>query len=83
MWIPEAAVKLIDLRRFTGAVPELERLAAEGKPNGDSAAMRCLIRMGTREARGAVQRLSETVVGQKSKMLEMLRRGPLRPPRWE
>lgn len=84
IWIPEAAVRLLELRRRRAAVDELETLAREGKPNGDSAAMRLLVRMNTNESRRAITRLKQTLEGSKLHTLEMWSRlrGSLQPPRW-
>lgn len=84
MWIPEAAVRLLELRRWRDGVEQLERLAREGKPNGDAAALRLLVRMNTNQSQQAIDRLKQTLQGPKLKMLEMwLRRRPLlQSPRW-
>jgi hypothetical protein len=82
MWIPESAIRLMELRRWLGGVEQVEQLAREGYPNGDSAAMRLLVRMNTNESREAIARLGRTVTGQKLKMLEMWSHRRLQPPRW-
>lgn len=82
MWIPEAAVRLLELRGYTGGIVELEKLAREGRANGDSAAMRQLVRIGTEPAKQAVARLKQTIDGQKLRSLEMWGRVKLQPPRW-
>lgn len=84
MWTPEAAVRLMELRRWCEAVPQLETLAREGQPNGDSAAMRLLARLNTNESRQAVAHLKRTLQGRKLQMLEMWtnERVVLQPPRW-
>ena len=81
MWIPAAAVRLLAIRRWRGGVEQLERLARDGHPNGDGAAIGLLARMNTNESRNAVTRLRRTLTGQKLQILEMCARGPLRPPR--
>ena len=70
MWIPEEAVLLLQVRHWKRAVSELERLARDGHPNGDSAAMRLLALMDTREARDAIVRLRRELVGTKLERLE-------------
>jgi hypothetical protein len=84
MWTPEAAVRLLEIRRWLGEVEQLEELALEGKPNGDGAAMRLLARMNTKLSRQAVARLKHALQGTKLKTLEMWtdRRLSLQPPRW-
>ena len=71
MWTPAAAVRLLELRHWREAVEQLETLSCEGKPNGDSAAMRLLVRMNTNQSRQAIARLKQTLQGQKLRMLEM------------
>jgi hypothetical protein len=66
MWTPEAAVRLLELRRF----------------EGDSAAMRQLARLGTGAANDAIARLKQSLEGQKRQSLEMWQRVRLQPPRW-
>jgi hypothetical protein len=84
MWIPEAAVRLLEVRRWREGVEQLERLAHDGYPNGDRAAMRLLSRMNTNQSRQAIMRLRQSLKDQKLKALEMWadRRMPLPPPRW-
>ena len=82
MWTPEAAIRLLELRRFDGAVSELEQLALNGHGNGDSAAMRLLVRQSTNASRAALKRLKTTLTGPKLEMLEMWMRGRLQPPWW-
>jgi hypothetical protein len=84
MWTPESAIRLLELREFEGGVDELARLAREGYPNGDSAAMRLLVRMDTDSSRRSVADLSRDLTGQKRKVLQQwLRlRDQLQPPRW-
>jgi len=84
MWTPEAAVRLLEVRRWRGEVEEIERLASNGSPNGDGAAMRLLARMNTDQSRRAITLLKQKLQGQKLKMLEMWteRKLPLQPPRW-
>jgi hypothetical protein len=71
MWTPEAAVELLELRYCNDGVDRLEKLARDGTPNGDSAAMRLLVRMGTKNSGRAVERLRSVLTGQKLSMLEM------------
>jgi hypothetical protein len=82
MWTPEAAVRLLELRRFNSAVDELERLARDGFPNGDSGAMGCLVRMNTNAAREAIKNLERELTGQKRQVLDQwLRlRNRIQPP---
>lgn len=82
MWIPEAAVSLLELRGYAGGIMELEKLAREGRANGDSAAMRQLVRIGTEPAKQAIARLKQALDGQKLRSLEMWERVRLQPPRW-
>jgi hypothetical protein len=82
MWVPEAAVRLFELRGWKGPTEQLEKLAREGHPNGDTAAMRLLVRMNTDESRSAIARLRQSLQGQKLKQIEMWARTPLQPPRW-
>jgi hypothetical protein len=84
MWTPEAAVRLLEVRRYREGVQQLERLAREGGPNGDSAAMRLLVRMNTNQSRLAIANLKRCLDGQKLKSLEIWvnRRFPLQPPQW-
>jgi hypothetical protein len=84
MWIPEAVANIFDWRQFYPAIPYLERLAIEGKPNGDSFAMRCLVRFDTDEARAAVNRLRTKLKGHKQAALEMWISGreKLKPAKW-
>src|SRR5690606_10871010 len=57
MWTPESAVRLLELRKFVGAVPELERLAREGVPNGSSSAIRHLVNCSDTASQESVGRL--------------------------
>ncbi|MGD9722517.1 MAG: hypothetical protein AB7O59_13510 [Pirellulales bacterium] len=84
MWSPASAVTVLGLRGFTAAVDELERLARDGGANGDSAAMRELVRMDTNAARSAIARLKSSLSGQKLQVLEQWTepRSLLHPPRW-
>lgn len=84
MWTPETAVRLLELRHWDGPVGPIERLAREGRPNGDSAAMRLLARMHTDDSRAAIVRLKQTLTGQKLKSLKMWTENsrPLQPPKW-
>ena len=85
MWTPETAVLLMELRRFGGASEEVERLAREGSPNGDSAAMRLLVRLGNSASNAAIARLQGQLSGQKLRCLEqwVRLRDRMQPPRWE
>lgn len=56
MWIPSAAVRLLEVRNWKGAVEQLESLARDGHPNGDFAAILALVRMETDECRLAINR---------------------------
>jgi hypothetical protein len=84
MWTPEAAVSLLEIRKYRGGVSELEKLATTGFANGDSAAMRQLVRMNSNQAREALARLKQTLTGRKLQTLEswLDRRGRLLPPHW-
>ena len=84
MWIPSAAVRLLEVRNWKSAVEQLETLALDGHPNGDSAAIRALARMDTDEARQAITRLRRSLTGQKLKVLEMWTSGRIQaqPARW-
>ncbi len=82
MWIPEAAVRLIEIRRWHGNVEQIQRLVCDGRPNGESAAMRLLERMNTNESRKAIARLQRKLKGHKLQAIEMRARVPLQPPRW-
>ena len=84
MWTPEAAVRLLEARQWTSCVEQLEILARDGRPNGDSAAIRLLVRMDTEHSRRAIARLRELLEGQKLRVLEMWTSGRVRlsPPRW-
>ena len=84
MWTPESAIRLFELRNYRGSTDELERLARGGSPNGDSAAMRLLVRMRTPEADAALSRLCGTLRGDKRKRLDVWLRGRdrLQSPCW-
>ena len=84
MWTPALAVRLIELRGYGECVAELEQLAREGRPNGDSTAMRCLTRLNTQPAAEALGRLQAELSGQKLKLLQHWTRmkDRLTPPRW-
>jgi hypothetical protein len=71
MWTPEAAIRLLEVREWREGIEEIERLAREGRPNGDGAAMRLLTRMNTNESRAAIARLRRVLQGQKLQSLEM------------
>jgi hypothetical protein len=74
MWTPESAARLLGSRGYVAAIPELERLAVEGAPNGDSAAMQALAVFDTAAARQALDRVARTASPQKLSMLNMWRR---------
>ncbi|HEX4072025.1 MAG TPA: hypothetical protein VHX68_12665 [Planctomycetaceae bacterium] len=84
MWTPEAAIRLLEVRGWCEGIEEIERLAREGGPNGDGAAMRLLTRMNTDQSRAAISRLRRVLQGQKLESLEMWanRKTALQPPRW-
>jgi hypothetical protein len=84
MWIPSAAVRLLEVRNWKSAVEQLETLALDGHPNGDSASIRALARMDTDESRQAIARLRRSLTGQKLKVLEMWTSGRIQaqPARW-
>ena len=84
MWTPDAAIRLLEVRQWRDGTEELERLAREGGPNGDSAAMRLLARMDTNQSREAIVRLKSVLQGDKLKALVMWTDGKikLQPPRW-
>ena len=84
MWTPETAIRLLEFRRYKGPVDEIERLARDGHANGDSAAMRLLVRMRTPDADDAVDRLKQSLTGPKLKQLDqwLALRDRLSPPRW-
>jgi hypothetical protein len=70
MWTPEAAVNLLAFRRFADRIDEVERLAREGFPNGDSAAMRHLIQLNTNSSRQAITRLKTALKDVKLERLD-------------
>src|SRR5205085_1865357 len=87
--VANAAVDLPALPRDVpaledGPVDEIERLACEGRANGDSAAMRLLVRMRTPGSEAAVARLKQDVTGPKRQALDqwISLRDRLPPPRW-
>jgi hypothetical protein len=84
MWVPEAAVRLLEIRQWDAGTEQLEKLAREGRPNGDYAAMRLLARMKTDDSQQAIARLNRYLQGQKLKTLEMWTRPGIRlqPPSW-
>ncbi|HEY3445125.1 MAG TPA: SMI1/KNR4 family protein [Myxococcales bacterium] len=82
MWTPEKAVILLEMRGCSAAVPQLEMLARDGGPNGDSAAMRALARLHTPEAEAAVARLERKLTDGKRSFLDLWRGRKLNPPRW-
>lgn len=84
LWTPELAVELLELRRYTGGVDELEHLAENGTANGDSAAMRCLVRMNTTDSQSALARIRQIVTGDKLDQLDTWIRlsTRLQPPCW-
>lgn len=83
-WVPEAAVRLLEVRQWKTGIEELVKLAGEGSPNGDSAAMRLLVRMNTDDSQQAIGRLRQSLQGQKLRALEMWTRPGIRlqPPAW-
>ena len=58
MWVPASAADLLGKAKVAEAVPQLERLAAKRYPNGESASLRALERIGTPAARDALLRLA-------------------------
>jgi hypothetical protein len=84
MWTPEAAVKLLGFRRFQGGVDQLERLARDGRMNGDSAAMAQLVRLKTAGSADAITRLKASLSGTKLQLLDQYLRAPrvVWPRRW-
>jgi len=74
MFTPELAVNLLELRQYVDAVPALEKLAANGSPNGDSAAIRLLVCMKTPSANEELRRLNATVSGEKKACIESWKR---------
>jgi hypothetical protein len=84
MWTPEAAIRLLEVRGWREGIEEIERLARDGRPNGDGAALRLLVRMNTDQSRDAIARLRRVLQGQKFQSLEMWanRKTALQPPRW-
>lgn len=86
MWTPESAIRLLELRQYRGAVEPVERLARDGFTNGDSAAMRLLVRMRTHESEAALARLKQAFQDdeKKRRRLEqwLYNRDRLQPPRW-
>jgi hypothetical protein len=57
MWTPATAAMIMSRRRFEGAVPALEALVRGGRPNGASAAARCLATFTSPAARAVLARL--------------------------
>jgi hypothetical protein len=84
MWTPETAVRLLEFRNYRGPVDAIERLARDGCANGDSAAMRLLVRMQTPDADAAIERLKAILPVSKREQLDewLARRDKLPPPRW-
>ena len=84
MWTPEAAVRLLELRHYRSGIESLERLVREGGPNGESAAIRHLVRMQTDESGQTLARLRNDLVGNKLRTFEMWTRPgiKLQPPHW-
>lgn len=78
---PEAAIELLEVRHYRGPAGDIERLACTGRPYGDSAAMRLLVRMGTPESEQALARLDRELHGDKRKSLDLWLRSRLLPPR--
>ncbi len=83
-WLPESAVGLLQLRGYRGGIDEVERLAREGRTNGDTAAIRHLMRLDTDEARAAVERLKTALSGHKLAALQwdITNRHRFPPFRW-
>jgi hypothetical protein len=84
MWTPETAVRSLEFRNYRGPIGDLERLAREGHANGDSAALRLLVRMRTDESEALIERLKSELTGHKKQALDLWlnRRESLPPPRW-
>ena len=84
MWTPESAIGLLELRHYREGVEQLEKLAMLGTPNGDSAAMRLLVRMGTNQSKQAISRLQRNLKGRKlESLVDWKRHGRrLQRPRW-
>jgi len=80
----EAVVTLFEFRNFQDGVDSLEELARSGNTDGDGAAMRCLLRLGTDAAHQALSRLKMTLSEPKLRTLLMWERQAesLPPPRW-
>lgn len=84
-WIPEAAVKLMDMRECYDAIPAVEKLAREGEGNPVAAATRMLVRASENEkAKEAVERLKTSLKGTNLQWLNqwLQGRGVLRAPSW-
>lgn len=84
IWLPASAVNLLQLRGYSGGIEEVERLARDGRTNGDTAAIRHLVRLDTDAARQAVDRLKRSLSGHKLAALEwdLANRHRLPPFEW-
>ncbi len=84
MWIAESAVRLVDVRRYSGAVERLETLAHQGGHNSSMAALNCLCRLNTNESREALRRLQNTLSEPRLRTLQQMVSStrPLPMPRW-
>src|SRR5262249_8287069 len=82
MWTPEAAVRLLEIRGYQQAIPQLDTRAATGRPNGSGAPSRAMVRLATPEALAALARLRSTASEALRKDLDLwVNRHPL-APRW-
>jgi hypothetical protein len=83
--IPEAAVKLMDIREYYDAIPAVEKLAKEGDGNAVAAATRMLVRAENEKAKEAVERLKSSLRGANLQWLHQWLEGRnlLRAPRWD
>lgn len=87
-WIPESAIKLMDMREYYGALPAIEKIAKEGDGYAVSAALRMLVRAegaGNEKAKEAIERLKTSTRGENLKWLNQWLDGRtnLRAPRWD
>ena len=84
IWIPEAAVRLMDMREYYDAIPAVEKLAKESDGNAVSAATRMLVRADNEKAKAAVERLKTSLKGTNLQWLNQWLdgRGVLRAPGW-
>ena len=69
MWVPESAIRLLELRRYVAGIEHVERVARGGKMNGYMAAIRMLVRLRTPEAESALRRLEATLSGRQLQTL--------------